>query len=101
MQHLSLLKETLIDPAGIKWLRDTNFSDFVSIYVDCSEENKLERGITRGDDIESLKSCLSCERDDWDNFRDTKCYDYIIDNNGTYTELCLNVDKIIFNILNK
>lgn len=27
--------------------------------------------------------------------------DYIIDNNGTYTELCLNVDKIISNILNK
>ena len=100
MQHLSLLKETLIDPAGIKWLRDANFSDFVSIYVDCSEE-KLERGITRGDDIESLKSCLSCERDDWGNFRDTKCYDYITDNNGTYTELCLNIDKIISNILNK
>ena len=48
--------------------------------------------------MESLKSCLSCERDDWDNFRDTKCYDYI---NETYTELCLNVDKIISNILNK
>ena len=49
----------------------------------------------RGDDIKDIKSRLDSERDDMDSFKETKGYDYIIDNSEEYVDLISNVTSIL------
>lgn len=91
----------IIDPAGVEYLGKTNICPFVTIYVDCTEDNIIERGTLRGDGFMRLTTRLISEREDFDGYRDKKSYDYLIDNNGTYDQLVSQVEKIMNGILKK
>lgn len=89
----------IINPNGIEYMKENNI-DFVSIYVDCSNDKILQRGSLRGDSLMVLTERLSSEIDEFNKYRDSKCYDYIIDNNGTYEELKSQTINIFNKILN-
>ena len=91
----------IINPNGIDYMRKNNFNDFVSIYVDCKDSKIIIRGTKRGDSILKLSERLSLEKEEWENFRDTKQYDYYIDNSGSYDDLVSQVDRVMNDILNK
>lgn len=88
----------IINPEGIAYLKRNNI-EFCSIYVDCSDSRIMERGTNRGDSILKLTARLSSERQEWESFRDSKSYDYIIDNNGDYASLVNQVNSIMENII--
>lgn len=88
----------IINPDGINYLKSTNICDFVSIYVDCSESNIIERGNKRGDSIMRLTTRLSSEREEFNKFRDEKSYDFFIDNNGSYESLVNQVKYVMSRI---
>lgn len=87
----------ILNPDGLDWglkygaLKDIKY---FTIYVECSEENILERGKKRGDKIDVLERRLNSEKDEFDAFRNNKRYDYIVYNNGTREELLQQIDAI-------
>lgn len=50
------------------------------MYVDCPEMIIKNRAILRGDDAEKVISRLNDERQQMDDFKDSKLWNYIIDN---------------------
>ena len=70
-EELSKNMVYLINPDGINWMRK-NAPDIniLSIYIDLNEEEIINRGIKRGDNIEVLKERLASERDEFNHFRD-------------------------------
>lgn len=88
----------IIDPSGVDWFKANGCiadTEFFSIYVDLSEEEILRRAINRGDDIKSIMKRLDSEREMFDNFKQYKGYDYIINNSGSYDDLIADVDSIL------
>lgn len=88
----------IIDPNGIEWFKNNGCvedSDFFSIYVDLPEDIILQRAKDRGDKIEDIETRLDSEREVFDNFKNSKGYDYFIDNSGSYEELLEKVDNIM------
>ena len=89
----------IINPNGIKYMKRNNI-DFISVYVDCSNDKILLRGSLRGDSLMTLTERLSSEIDEFDSYKNSKCYDYLIDNNGTYEELKSQTINVFNKILN-
>ena len=87
----------IIDPAGIDYMRDKGF-DYKSIYVDCENKTILRRGTERGDSILKLTERLTDETPIFDGFRDSKQWDYIVDNNGSFESLINQVDNIVYDL---
>jgi guanylate kinase len=88
----------IIDPSGVEWFKENGCIDDVSltsIYVDLSEEEIQRRAKKRGDKTDSVKNRLDSEREQFDAFKESKEYDYLIDNSGTYKELLCKVDAIM------
>lgn len=88
----------IIDPNGIEWFKNNGCiadSDFFSIYVDLPEDIILQRAKGRGDKIEDIETRLDSEREVFDNFKNSKGYDYFIDNSGSYEDLIKQVDEIM------
>lgn len=87
----------ILNPDGYDWgiqygaLNDTSH---IIIYVECSEDNILSRGIIRGDNPDVLLKRLESERDEFDNFRQAERYDYIINNDGDQESLLQQVDVV-------
>lgn len=95
----SLTEETMIyiiNPDGIKWFKEhgTKEIEVVTIYVDLDNDTILNRGLSRGDDIGVLKLRLESESREFNEFKDSKEYDYYIDNSDTYEELKKQVEDI-------
>lgn len=61
----------IINPDGIDWMhKNAPDINILSIYIDLNEEEIINRGIKRGDNIEVLKERLASERDEFNTFRD-------------------------------
>ena len=61
----------IINPDGINWMhKNAPDINILSIYIDLNEEEIINRGIKRGDNIEVLKERLASERDEFNTFRD-------------------------------
>jgi guanylate kinase len=88
----------IIDPAGIKCLKEKGV-DFKSIYIDCSNHEIVTRGSKRGDSLMKLTARLSEENDIFDSYKDSRDWDYIVDNNGSFEALVKQVDNICNKIL--
>jgi len=87
----------ILNPDGLYWgikegsLKNTPYK---TIYVECSEENILNRGKQRGDNADTLYKRLESERLEFDTFRDLKNYDYIIYNNSDLNSLLEQTDEV-------
>lgn len=78
----------IINPEGIKWFEENNSStELYSIYVDLDEESIIARGNLRGDDPAVLSKRLYSERDEFDNFKNSNLYDYLLVNDKDLVHL--------------
>lgn len=72
----------IIDPAGVKTLRDLNLPNIrlVTIYINTPESLRKERAINRGDELDVYrKRCLS-EREQFRQMKKDMDVDYVISN---------------------
>lgn len=87
----------IINPDGIEWFKkhkrmDTNIA---SVFVDLEEEEIVKRAKKRGDKEEVLKSRLTSERKEFDDFYAAGEYDFCIQNDKDLSTLFLKADNII------
>lgn len=79
----------IINPNGIEYLKK-NLGDvrLVTIYVELQEDIILARAKERGDDMDITTQRLESERDEFDAYRDSKEWDYLIctDKDRCYVE---------------
>lgn len=87
----------IIDPAGIEYFRENCSAkiEWVSIYVDLSEELIVERSGVRGDKKAELETRLEGERESFDTYKRNCLWDYLIDNSGSVDDLKDLVDNIM------
>lgn len=78
------IKTYIIDPIGLKWLRE-NRPDVkvISIFFELSEDIIKERALKRGDNIDAIEKRLDSEREMFDEFARNQEYDVRIDTNDT------------------
>ncbi len=86
----------IIDPSGVDYI-NKYYPDIqlFSVYVDCPEMIIKNRAILRGDDTEKVISRLNDERQQMDNFRDGKLWNYIIDNSKSKTDFEAQIPGLI------
>lgn len=86
----------IIDPEGLRILRKKHEDKFqiIAVYVEANENDIIERAEKLGNNIAGLKSRLKDEQFEFDSFRDSKEYDFVISNLGTLEELEHEVNRI-------
>lgn len=84
----------IIDPHGIKELQKKGL-DMITIYVDLDEYTILDRAIKRGDILDTVKARLHNEREQFDNFKARKSYDFLISTNCDLEFVYSKVDSIL------
>lgn len=93
----------IINPEGIRWYEEHGtVANLKSIYVDCDENKIVSRGLARGDNPDVLSNRLSSEREEFDAFRDSGKYDYLIDNSADSKEhLFEQIDEVIDHVVDE
>ena len=85
----------IINPDGVAYLEDTSGRmDFKlhTIYVDLDEDTILKRAELRGDNMEITRKRLDSEREEFDEYKNSKAWDYYIstDKAQCYVETEIN-----------
>ena len=87
----------IINPDGIRWFRENGAGiKMVEIYVDLSEEEIINRGVGRNDNLIILTTRLASEREEFDRYKESGGYNYLIDNSSDLKHLYSEVDRIMF-----
>lgn len=85
----------IIDPKGFEYLKRHCNIPYATLYVDLSEEKIIERALLRGDNKEKVLKRLDSERKMFDSFRDSKQYDYYVDNSKDLKDLYSYLDNLV------
>lgn len=91
------IKSYIIDPNGVKFLKD-NFSDridIITIFIDTSNKNIITRALKRGDRIEDVLKRSKNETAMFENYKNSGAYDYLIDGNLSKEEVQNKVKEIM------
>lgn len=87
-------KVYIIDPNGIGYMKEKGISAVI-IYVDLDESIIVSRALKRGDDIHAVRTRLKNEREQFDDFKRRKLYDFKVDTNCDFHEVLASVDSIL------
>lgn len=87
-------KVYIINPKGVEDLAGSGL-DMVTIYVDLDEDIILGRALKRGDKLATVKSRLDDEREQFDNFKARKSYDFLISTDCDLEFVYSKVDSIL------
>ena len=87
-------KVYIINPKGVEDLAGSGL-DMVTIYVDLDEDIILGRALKRGDNLATVKARLDDEREQFDNFKARKSYDFLISTNCDLEFVYSKVDSIL------
>ena len=74
-------KCVVIDPAGLRCYTGLNDKSIVSFYLDADEETRHQRMLSRGDDIEKIKSRIAHDREAFKKENIVRV-DYVIKNSS-------------------
>jgi guanylate kinase len=90
----------IINPEGIQWFKDNSNGSirFRSIYVNLNEDTIISRALLRGDKEDVLLKRLNSERDEFNAYRDSNNWDYIINTDCSLEQMYESVDKIMEDI---
>ena len=88
-------KCVVIDPAGLRCYTSLNDKTIVSFYLDADEETRHQRMLSRGDDLEKIKSRIAHDRKAFKKENIVKV-DYVIKNSSddVLEEVADNIYKI-------
>ena len=84
----------IIDPHGIEELQKKCL-DMITIYVDLDEHTILDRATKRGDILDTVKTRLRNEREQFDNFKAKKSYDFLVNTDCSLELVFSKVDSIL------
>ena len=91
----------IINPEGIKWFEENGVDvSYKSIYIDLDDDIIKSRALSRGDNVETLELRLASEHDEFNGYRDSGQYDYIINTDCSMDEMFKKVDNIMGGVLN-
>lgn len=88
----------IIDPNGIDYLNNVRPDvNKTVIYIYASEDTRRERAEKRGDNMSAFEDRVDNEREQFDNFRNNKQYDYFVSNDkdGEFEEVCNQIVTIL------
>lgn len=91
----------IITPDGVSWFKEHCKDmdlEFVSVYVDLPEDMIINRALERGDSEIKISERLDSEREQFDNYKKNKEYDYLVDNSCSLEQTILQVDNIMRSI---
>lgn len=90
----------IINPDGVDWLKQ-NCPDVrvVAIYIALEEEDILKRGIARGDNESTLRTRLASEREEFDEYRRSGKWNYVVDSGKRLDMVLADVDMIMSEVL--
>lgn len=87
----------ILDPQGVADIEELGIA-VLSMYVDIPESMLIERAISRGDDLDVVRSRLDDERMRFDEFRDGGKYSFYVNNSQSRDVLKSSVDLCMRNV---
>lgn len=85
----------IINSDGVKWSKEHNkhnLFNLICVYVDLAEDEIIKRGLLRGDNPDTLRIRLESEREEFDAYKNSKEYDFLITNDKDLQYLYHQVD---------
>lgn len=90
----------IINPDGIDWLtKNRPDIDLIQIYVDLDEKIIKQRAKSRKDKSDDVKKRLDSERKQFDDYKQSGSYDYLVSTDCPMDEVELKIDAIMSEVL--